>query len=149
MKKLSTVLFIVVVLSVTIGVIQYSQVTKQSGITPGPSLSTNENQTSTNQTTTSPEALQSPIPTVTQIPLTITSPANNSSLTSPTLIIKGITSPKADIFVNDSQVIADAQGNFTVQVTLDEGENFLVITANDAAGNYSEQDVSVVYNSGQ
>jgi hypothetical protein len=70
-------------------------------------------------------------------------------VTTPTLVIKGVTSPKADVFVNDSEVTADAQGNFTTQITLDEGENTLVVTSNDASGSFAEKDIIVTYNSAQ
>lgn len=151
MKKLTIILFVVLVLAAGIGFVAYARMAKSGG-----AASTGAVTTTTSQApgegfpgTTPAGAIPSPLPTVAQIPLTITAPLNGSSVTSPTLIIRGVTSPKADVFVNDAQVTADVQGSFIVQVTLDEGENTLVVTANDANGNYSEQDLTITYNSGQ
>lgn len=150
MKKLTIIVFIILVIVISVGIAVYARMTTKGG----PAL-TGSSPTAANQATgagfpvTTAKPVPSPIPTVAQIMLTITSPVNGSSVTAPTLVIKGITSPKADVFVNDSEVIADAQGNFTTQVTLDEGDNTLVVTANDANGNYSEKDLTVTYNSAQ
>ena len=152
MKKLTIILiFVILILAAGIGLVAYTHMTKKSAvINPVPTMTTSTQVPGAGFPTTTPGSTQqSPIPTVAQISLTITDPTNNSTVTTPTLIIKGVTIPKADVFVNDSEVTADVQGKFTVQVTLDEGENTLVVTANDANGNYSEQDLTVTYNSGQ
>lgn len=59
--------------------------------------------------------------------------------------ISGKTSPYADVFINDSQVAADSTGEFKTDVTLDEGENYLFITATDNSGNMSEKQIVVSY----
>jgi len=152
MKKLTIIIiFIILILVAGVGLVAYTRMTKKSdAVNPVPTMTTSTQVPGAGFPTTTPgSALPSPIPTVAQISLTITDPTNNSTVTTPTLSIKGVTLPKADVFVNDSEVAADAQGKFTVQVTLDEGENTLVVTANDANGNFAEQDLTVTYNSAQ
>jgi hypothetical protein len=73
---------------------------------------------------------------------------DRSIVASSTIIVRGTTIPKADVYVNDSIARADTQGNFSVQVTLDEGDNTIVVITNDTEGNYSEKDITVTYNPG-
>jgi hypothetical protein len=77
------------------------------------------------------------------ITLTITSPLNGATLNSTTVNISGKTSPRADVFVNDKETKADAQGNFSLKIELEEGQNSLVVIANDESGNVVEQVFSV------
>lgn len=83
-----------------------------------------------------------------QITLTVTSPANNATVTSGTVIVRGKTVPNADVFVNDAETKADASGNFSASLTLDEGENPIVVVANDTNGDTAEQNILVTYNAG-
>jgi hypothetical protein len=151
MKKLTIIIiFIILIIAAGVGLVAYSRMVKKGGAVPSnSSTTTNQVPNAGFPGISSVGMTPSPIPTVAQIPLSITSPTNNSSVTTSILIIKGVTSPKADVFVNDSEVTADTQGNFTVQVTLDEGENTLVVTSNDESGNYSEKDLTVTYNAVQ
>lgn len=87
----------------------------------------------------------SPLPSVSQILLTISSPVNGSTVTSGSITVKGITTPKAEVFINDKSVIADSLGSFSVSIILDEGENSIVIAVNDSNGNYSEKELTVTY----
>ena len=81
--------------------------------------------------------------------LAIISPADKSTVKSATLVVKGKTSPKAEVFVNDSEGIADENGNFSLTITLDEGDNPVIVMANDAEGNVAEQDLNIIYDAGQ
>jgi hypothetical protein len=81
--------------------------------------------------------------------LTVTSPADKSTVTNPTLIVKGKTSPKAEVFVNESEGVADADGNFSLSITLDEGDNPVIVMVNDADGNLAEKDMNIIYDAGQ
>ena len=78
-----------------------------------------------------------------ELSLSVSSPQNNVVLASNSVILKGTTAPNADVFVNDKETKSDAYGNFEIELTLDEGINDLVITANDAEGNVVEQNLSV------
>ena len=90
-----------------------------------------------------PTAGSQPVSVTNQITLTVTSPANNATVTSGTVTVRGKTVPNADVFVNDTETKADASGNFSAFVTLDEGENSIIIVANDANGNTAEQEIMV------
>lgn len=80
--------------------------------------------------------------------LSVSSPADGSEVTSPTVIVAGQTAPNAEVFVNDASGTADANGNFAISTPLDEGENTVVVVANDDNGNSTEQELTVVYNWG-
>lgn len=82
------------------------------------------------------------------ISLTISSPANGASVTVATVTVRGKTAPGADVSINDVEVKADSSGNFSGAVALDEGENFIAITAVDSDGNSADQELTVTYNSG-
>ncbi len=84
-----------------------------------------------------------------QIPLTVSSPASNSTVASPTVSVSGKTTAGAEVFANDQIGRADNQGNFYFQVSLDEGENEILILANDKSGNSAEKDIVVTYQPSQ
>ena len=75
--------------------------------------------------------------------LTIESPKNGDIINSKSVTLKGKTTANADVFINDQQTKADANGNFSITLNLDEGANDIVVTANDNEGNVVEQDLSV------
>jgi hypothetical protein len=77
------------------------------------------------------------------IKLSVIYPSNNASLTSLNITVTGKTSPNAEVFINDQSAKADASGNFSLKITLDEGQNGLVVIANDDLGNVAEQDILV------
>jgi hypothetical protein len=95
-----------------------------------------------------PTAATSPVSTqsrVNGITLTVSSPVNNAAVTSASVTVRGKTVAGAEVFVNDVETRADSSGNFSVKFTLDEGENYILIVANDANGNYAEKDLTVTY----
>lgn len=73
------------------------------------------------------------------------SPSDQSTVTSPYITLRGKTVAQGEVFVNDRETVADAQGNFSVQLTLDEGENPIMIVANDASGNVGEIEITLTY----
>lgn len=77
--------------------------------------------------------------------LEIIAPKNNITVSNSSLTIKGKTAPMVDVFVNEVETKADAQGNFSAKLVLDEGENIIVIFANDAEGNSVESELSITY----
>lgn len=81
----------------------------------------------------------------TGISLTVSSPANNTTTSSESITVKGKTVAGAEVFVNDVETRADASGNFSVTITLDEGENYILVVVNDALGNYSEKELTIIY----
>lgn len=73
------------------------------------------------------------------------SPSDQSTVTSPYITLRGKTSAGAEVFINDRETTSDAQGNFSVQITLDEGENPIMIVANDVNGNVGETEITIYY----
>lgn len=86
-----------------------------------------------------------PAAPVTEITLTITSPANNTTVSESRVTVRGRTAPKAEVFVNDAETKADGNGDFSATVTLDEGENYILVVANDESGRFSEKELTVTY----
>lgn len=81
------------------------------------------------------------------ISLQVTAPKDKQTITTPSLTVTGKTSPGADVFVNDMELRANGSGNFSAQITLDEGENAIVIVTNDQEGNSAEKELIVTYQS--
>ena len=82
------------------------------------------------------------------ITLAISSPVEGTTVKSASLTVRGVSTPGADVSVNETDTTADKSGNFTATVTLDEGENILIFVASDTDGNYAEKEVSVTYDTG-
>lgn len=82
---------------------------------------------------------------VNQISLQITQPTNGQVLSAVTVNVTGKTVANAEVSVNDKDVKADATGNFSTTVNLEEGDNPIMVTAFDADGNTSEQELTVTY----
>lgn len=76
------------------------------------------------------------------LPLTINSPQNNAEITSSPITISGTTSPNADVAVNDKDLKANSQGNFSTSLVLEEGENFILVVVSNEDGS-SEWEGSV------
>lgn len=87
--------------------------------------------------------------TIAEISLTVTSPQAGATVTNSRLTVTGKTSPKAEVYVNEAELFADSAGNFSATITLDEGENPVVVTAVDENGNMAEKDFVVTYNAGE
>lgn len=144
--KQTILVFIVILVLAGAGFYAYRQHKAGTSMTEAPTPSMQQGGTTSNGNTfptTNP--MPSPIPTVSQITLTVTSPSDKSTVTVPNTIVKGNTIAGADVFVNDTEVTADSQGNFSTPFTLDEGDNVISVTANDATGNYAERDLTVTY----
>ena len=65
--------------------------------------------------------------------LNVTAPANESTVSTPSVTVTGKTAAGAYVFVEDEFTIADSSGNFSATVTLTEGVNSLDIFATDAS----------------
>jgi hypothetical protein len=83
-----------------------------------------------------------------QITLKITFPANNAIVTAPDIIIKGITTPGAEVAVNDKETIAGSDGRFSVTITLDEGDNYISAVATNSDGQAAEIEMNITLNTG-
>jgi len=81
-----------------------------------------------------------------EIKLSISQPVSSTTVTSSSLTLKGTTSAKAEVYINDIETTADASGNFSAKLSLDEGENYIVVTAVDTDGNVADAELTVTYN---
>lgn len=95
------------------------------------------------QTITSTPTVAASIPTVAQITLTVTDPGNGAVVSSSPITIKGKTVANAQVFVNDAETKADSSGYFSVSLPIEEGENEIIVVANNDNGEYAEQSVMV------
>lgn len=85
------------------------------------------------------------MPLTKQIPLDVSVPINGTTVNTPSVSVKGTTVPNADVFINEIEMKANNQGQFSTTYKLYEGENYLYISVNDQDGNYSEKDLIVNY----
>jgi len=76
--------------------------------------------------------------------LEISSPKNGEVVKQNKVTVKGKTIPGAEVFVNDQQVSLDNTGNFSAAVSLDEGENFIIVSAGNERGD-KEVEIGVTY----
>ena len=75
--------------------------------------------------------------------LTVNQPLDKAVVNQPNLTVSGKTKPLVDVFINDTQLKADTQGNFSGSLSLEEGENTIVIVVNDDSGNFAEKELTV------
>ena len=75
--------------------------------------------------------------------LQVDQPENNITVNNPIINISGKTIANAFIFINEQELKADINGNFSTATTLDEGENEIIIVASDDLGNSIEKDIVV------
>jgi len=144
LNKTTGIILVLVVVLLGIGFIVIRG--KKNGIA---SPQTQNTGTETTQAALQANATPTSAPEPLQIALTVDSPANNSTVTTSSVTVSGRTTPNADVFVNDTELKANAAGDFSTSVQLDEGDNTLVVGANDSNGNYSEKEITVTYNTGQ
>jgi hypothetical protein len=110
----------------------------------------NKNQAaiSENQFIPPQKSFETPMPSLTIAPtllLKILSPQNGTMVTAPDLNITGQSVAFAEVFVGEEKITADKAGNFSQKITLDEGENEIIVSANDASGNNAETTLKISY----
>lgn len=97
-------------------------------------------------------AIMAPGP-VTSKPVSLTlalnNPDDNILTFGPDLLIQGTTSPESTVLIStnsDDQIVqADAKGNFSSSIKVEEGVNQLNITAFDSLGNSKREDRTIYY----
>ncbi len=77
--------------------------------------------------------------------LEISSPSDNSKTDKNDITLTGSTDKEIFIKVNDFPVVVDAQGNFQTSIRLKDGDNKIVISATDVAGNVESKTITVTY----
>jgi hypothetical protein len=128
---------------------------KQKNITPVSNSINNINSNQGNDTGVNNNLVISPTPDVevqkaeiaktNQITLKIISPTDGATVSSSSIVVKGITSPFAEVFVNDSEITADKNGNFSVNMAMEDGDNYIVVVATDPDGNSAETEINLTY----
>lgn len=103
----------------------------------------NQSDTQTSQTGVAPTTI--PAQAVNQITLSVTSPSNNTTVAVPTVTVKGVTKAGADVSVNEKDTVAGQSGNFSATITLEEGDNYIIVVAVDADGMVAEQELTITY----
>jgi len=77
-------------------------------------------------------------------------PQNGASIVNtPIVMVKGTTDPSAVVSIDGQRIIVASDGTFTGPATLQMGVNVIRVTATNASGMTSEQDVTVYYNQDQ
>lgn len=102
--------------------------------------------TKTSVTPQGEKAGVSPTTIASDIPLLVFQPANGVQVSESLILVSGKTAANAEVFINEKETVADVNGNFRVTLDLDEGENLIIVTANDEDGNIAEQEFVVTYN---
>ena len=144
MKKSYLVIPITIITLVVIGVALSSlQKIKSDGGTNSNSINQNTTQQNTAETASNTQAQADNIGAPNDIPLTISSPQSGTTVSLDSVIVRGKTVPYAEVLINEIDFKADASGNFSSTVFLDEGENTIFITAIDGNGNASEKEITV------
>jgi cytoskeletal protein RodZ len=100
---------------------------------------------SSNQNTNPNSQTAIPKPTTVPLNLSIVEPKNRAVVNNSNLKVSGKTVASAEVFVNDKELTADSAGNFSTTITLDEGDNSVIVSANDDNGNYAEQELTITY----
>lgn len=79
-------------------------------------------------------------------PLSINEPEDNKIITDERkLKISGKTEQNAQIFINNSQIIVDKDGNFSAGMQLNDGDNIFNIKSIDRASNFEEVSRRVIF----
>lgn len=78
--------------------------------------------------------------------LNIDSPADHQQISDKTVNVVGSTSAGARLSINDRLVIVGSDGKFSYQYNLNPGDNLLVLTATDKAGNQARKELTIVSN---
>ena len=77
--------------------------------------------------------------------LDISEPSDNSTTNNQEIKVKGSTDRETYVRVNDLPVVVDASGGFETTVRLKDGDNQIVITASDIAGNMETKFLKTTY----
>ena len=98
--------------------------------------------------TSTPTSTSTPAPTPAALFLRVTSPEDESAVSTGNITVTGSTIPGAvvSVSVGDNTVMADVDqnGNFRAVVPLEEGPNQIVVVASDQQGNEQSSTVTVM-----
>lgn len=104
------------------------------------------NQTQPEQQTAEEQTINEPEQAIDEgLYMELISPVDDSTVNNPSLNVTGKTEANAEVFINENELKADLSGNFSTTLTLEEGENIIVITAGDDEGNFAEKSLTIIY----
>lgn len=89
------------------------------------------------------QSAQQPSESSKTIFLEVNQPINNATVTDTVISLIGKTIPNGSVYVDDQELKADTNGNFSTTVTLSEGQNDIYVIASDDLGNSAEKDIIV------
>lgn len=138
MKKIVPLLIILIVVGLAILLIRQNPPETGKKIVPTGSIQEDQDSSAKTEKTVSPDTNEG-------IVLEITSPVDQSIVDTTPVTVKGKTAPSADVFINEKELKADGLGNFNSVITLEEGDNYIIIAANDVDGNYAEKEIVVTF----
>ena len=81
----------------------------------------------------------------TSLPLTLTQLEDESVVNMPEVVVRGTTIPEAVVTVNGAVADVDADGRFSVTVTLEEGPNLIEVYASDFEDREASEMLTIVY----
>lgn len=85
------------------------------------------------------------VATPSSVLLVVSTPIEKSVVKTPLVKVSGQSLPNATITVNEVETKADASGNFSTNLKMDEGENPINVMAFDDEGNSNAMDLTVTY----
>lgn len=77
--------------------------------------------------------------------LDIQEPSDNSRTNKDDVKVSGQTDKETSIRINGQPIITDSEGKFTTMVRLKDGENKILIVAEDIVGNQEQKELKVTY----
>lgn len=79
--------------------------------------------------------------------LEISSPDDNSQIKGgdKKVTVSGVTDPNNNITVNDTVAVVDSSGNFSTAISINDGDNNIVVTATNSFGNSTQVSRKVTY----
>lgn len=87
-----------------------------------------------------------------EVNLSVSDPKDESVTTNRTVQVKGTTDPQNTVIISTNQediaVSPTSQGTFTASVSIDAGENKLIVEAIDSAGNSKKEIRTISFSSG-
>lgn len=135
-------LVVILVILLSIGLF-FALKNKEKKTTYNISDSRPEQQNNTENNFVQPTTFAEDIATDENIFLEVTEPANNSIVSNSGISLRGKTVGDATVFMNEQEIKANANGEFSTTVNLDEGVNLIYIVAADEYGNYVEKEITV------
>ncbi|MCI0439885.1 MAG: hypothetical protein L0177_12245 [Chloroflexi bacterium] len=99
-------------------------------------------ETATSQPSSPPET---PFETAASFFLEVITPQDELVLASPSIEVKGMTTPDAVVSVNDTVAEVNADGSFSTTVVLEEGPNIIEVLSSDFQGNEESKIITVIY----